>query len=272
MSGRHHFHRIDSHEARQLMQGPDLVLLDCRLQADYQQEHIGGASPLGSSNIETYLTATPRHTPVLIYCYHGNSSQVYAQMFTDFGFAHVYSLDGGFEAWKNHPEPRPGTLDTELQNRLIAHGFSGKDIEETGPGGVTPLMRLAAASEIAAVSAILESGARLHRCNEDGNQALWYACIGGNLQIIRHLAATGADLDHQNDNGATCLMYAASSGREEVLEQLLLLGANPDLQSLDDYTALDMAASLGCLNRLRTWRRPATPKEARDPGSTQLAL
>ena len=45
------------------------------------------------------LSATPKDAPVLIYCYHGNASQEFAQIFSDFRFREVYSLDGGYEAW-----------------------------------------------------------------------------------------------------------------------------------------------------------------------------
>jgi len=36
----------------------------------------------------------------VVVCYHGNSSQQAAQFFAGEGFNDVYSMDGGFEAWK----------------------------------------------------------------------------------------------------------------------------------------------------------------------------
>ena len=39
-------------------------------------------------------------TPVLVYCYHGISSQNAAAFLIERGFETVYSLDGGFEAWR----------------------------------------------------------------------------------------------------------------------------------------------------------------------------
>ena len=39
-------------------------------------------------------------TSLLIYCYHGHTSQHLAEFFSDFGFKDVYSLEGGYEAWK----------------------------------------------------------------------------------------------------------------------------------------------------------------------------
>ncbi len=46
------------------------------------------------------MFTTPKDRPVLIYCYHGNASQVRAQTFADFRFKKVYSLDGGYESWR----------------------------------------------------------------------------------------------------------------------------------------------------------------------------
>ncbi len=251
MNPRSDFARIDVLIAKKMMENPDLLLLDCRHSSDYRLEHIDGAEPLGDYNIERFLLETPRQTPVLIYCYHGNSSQVRAQTFVDFGFATVYSMDGGYEAWKNHFGQHRKSLNEALRCWLKTHGFSGEGVDEANGDGVTPLMRAAADGDLETVSGLLLAGADPHRCNRDGNQALWYACISGNQQILDLLVAVGMDVDHQNDNGATCLMYAASAGKTGAVGHLLCLGADRSLRSLDDFTALDMAANLDCLNLLR---------------------
>jgi thiosulfate sulfurtransferase len=38
--------------------------------------------------------------PVIVCCYHGVSSQQAAQFLIHQGFENVYSMDGGFEAWR----------------------------------------------------------------------------------------------------------------------------------------------------------------------------
>ncbi|MGL5597426.1 MAG: rhodanese-like domain-containing protein, partial [Aeromonas sp.] len=40
-------------------------------------------------------------TPVIVMCYHGNSSQGAAQYLLQQGYDEVYSLDGGFEGWRS---------------------------------------------------------------------------------------------------------------------------------------------------------------------------
>ena len=39
-------------------------------------------------------------TPVMVMCYHGNSSKGAAQYLLQQGYDVVYSIDGGFEAWQ----------------------------------------------------------------------------------------------------------------------------------------------------------------------------
>ena len=46
------------------------------------------------------LDKTPKTTPVLVVCYHGVSSQQAANVIANQGYDNVYSMDGGFEAWK----------------------------------------------------------------------------------------------------------------------------------------------------------------------------
>ncbi|MHB8980354.1 MAG: rhodanese-like domain-containing protein [Acidithiobacillus ferrooxidans] len=245
------FHRIDVHKARELLQRPDTVLLDCRHPSDFRAGHIAGASPLGDYNADDHVLNIAKHRPVLIYCYHGNASQMRAQLFADFGFAEVYSLDGGYEAWRKVHTPANPQLTEALQCWLMAQEFPAADIHARTRDGVTPLMRAAGEGDPARVAELLAAGADPHQRNNDGNQALWFACVSENLDILDLLVAVGAHLNHQNDNGATCLMYAASAGKTAVVERLLAFGADRSLLSLDDFTALDMAANLECLNLLR---------------------
>ena len=105
----------------------------------------------------------------------------------------------------------------------------------------------------------------LDAVNGDGNNALWLACVHGEPEAIRTLAAHGVPLDHTNFTGATALMYAASSGKAGMVATLLSLGANPQLVTQDDFSALDMAASLDCLQLLRAATRARTPSPETTP-------
>ena len=261
------FHPIDRQGARALLQDQDVLLFDVREVAAYHAGHLAGARHLSMDNAAPYLVRTSKDRPVLIYCYHGNSSRVYAQMFADFGFREVYSLDGGYDGWIAADTGQPPPAGAELAAWLARQGY-GSDVNAAGAYGMTPLMRACRLGDAIIVHALLAAGAGLHTRNIDGNQALWLACVGENLEVLHLLIRAGADPDHQNDSGATCLMYAASTGKFEVLKYLLAAGANPTLANQDEFTALDMVATEPCLRLLRPQsprdRQALTPATERD--------
>lgn len=241
--------RICADEVYGVARKPGLVLIDVRDRASYEKEHIESAIHADARGLEKLLMQIPKSTPILLYCYHGSASLVHGQMFADFGFTEVYSLNGGYEGWKRlHGKGR-------LQAWLEENDFP--DVNSAFPDGTTPLMMAARLGEAAIAAELLVSGANVHARNSDGNQALWFACYSGNLDIIELLIAHGININNGNDNGSTCLMYAASSGKDAVVERLLEAGADISLMNLDDYTALDMASSIGCLNLLRNAGLPA---------------
>lgn len=270
MSRERSFKRLQAADVLPFLQRHAAVtLLDARDAQSHDHGHLAGSLRLDERNHEQVLLSAPRRQPVLIYCYHGNASQTYAQMFVDFGFTEVYDLIGGYEAWERFLADRPcggpaasGIATSEavpsapapqaLSAWLAAHGFSGPDVP--GRHGNTPLMEACWRGAVDIVEALLAQGVQRDATNGDGNNALWLACVHGDAGLIRQLVAAGVPIDHLNDNGASCLMYAASAGKPAVVATLLELGANPELRSLDDFTALDMAASVECLNLLRRAR------------------
>ncbi len=250
------FQRIDVAAARQLLARGDVRVFDSRDPDSFRQAHIASACRLSSENLDAMLLGTPKAAAVLLVCYHGNASQVYGQMFADFGFAEVYSLDGGFEAWQQHHlQTASPPLSPQLADWLRAHGYPVTYLEAVAEHGMTPLMRASKDGNSAIVAALLQAGASPHTRNADGNHALWLACVGADPDTLDVLIRAGSALDHQNDNGATCLMYAASTGKHTVVEKLLAAGATPQLKTLDDFSALDMAATIECLQLLRRVER-----------------
>lgn len=99
------FRRIHSGEAEVLLRREAVIVFDTRDARAYAEGHLPGARHLSQANLSGVIMETPRHLPLLIYCYHGHASQEYAQTFSDFGFSDVSSLDGGYEAWRNRAEP-----------------------------------------------------------------------------------------------------------------------------------------------------------------------
>lgn len=233
-------------------QRPGALLLDARDADSHARDGWPGSVFLGRHNQDQLLLRTERRQPVLIYCYHGNASQTWAQMFADFGFTDVCDLVGGHAAWVTgtataNPSGKPPT--PELAAWLAREGFVGPD--GRGAHGNTPLMVAAWRGAAGIVEALLAHGVVLDAVNGDGNNALWLACVNGNPEVMKRLVAAGVPINHANSTGATCLMYAASSGKTDVLRTLLLLNADMSLRTQDDFSALDMAANLDCLQLLR---------------------
>lgn len=81
-----------------LAEHPDALVLDAREARHHAISHLAGCTRLDGRNHESLLMREPKSRPVLIYCYHGNASQTYASMFTDFGFSEVADLIGGWTA------------------------------------------------------------------------------------------------------------------------------------------------------------------------------
>lgn len=260
--------RLTAADAARLLQLDQVRILDARDEAAFRSGHIEGAMRLHRGNLDALILGSPRRQPVLIYCYHGNASQEYARMFSDFGYAEVYDMIGGYQAWRAHVAAPPPSwrqrrpLSAELLDWLARHGFAFDDSADvmtaTIANATTPLMHAARLGKAERVGELIACGAALDAVNLDGNNALWLACFAGNLAAIGMLIANGIDMNHQNDNGATCLMYAASAGKTAVVAALLAAGADVRLESLDGFSALDMAANIECLTLLRR----ANPRQA----------
>ncbi|MDP5292820.1 thiosulfate sulfurtransferase GlpE [Oceanimonas sp. CHS3-5] len=75
-------------------------LVDIRDPQSFAQAHAEGAFHLTNDSLVTFTNEVDYDTPVIVMCYHGISSQGAAQYLVNQGFEEVYSLDGGFEAWR----------------------------------------------------------------------------------------------------------------------------------------------------------------------------
>lgn len=94
------FKRISISEANQLQQDKQANVIDIRDPQSYSNGHIPKSSHVTNENLAEFLSQADKAKPLIVVCYHGNSSQPAAQFMTEQGFSEVYSMDGGFEAWK----------------------------------------------------------------------------------------------------------------------------------------------------------------------------
>ncbi len=92
--------RIAPEAAAELLASRQPVLVDVRDEHSFRTARIPGARRLDNQSVQDFIEDTDKAVPVLVYCYHGNSSQSAAAWLAEKGFAEVYSLDGGFEYWR----------------------------------------------------------------------------------------------------------------------------------------------------------------------------
>lgn len=93
------FTRISAEQAKEMLdQGATLA--DIRDPDSFASSHIDGAQPLSNTNVEDFLRDNDPDQPLIVYCYHGNSSQPAAAYLHERGYDDVYSMDGGFDRWR----------------------------------------------------------------------------------------------------------------------------------------------------------------------------
>jgi thiosulfate sulfurtransferase len=99
------FRNITIDDAQKILKkgvGNVTVTIDIRDQASYVSGHIEDAMHITDKNIDHFVQTTDLDTPILIYCYHGHSSQHAAEFLVKQGFETVYSLIGGYTAWPSN--------------------------------------------------------------------------------------------------------------------------------------------------------------------------
>lgn len=97
MSGYKHLSPV---ALKEMMADGDVNIADIRDPAAFDSGHIEGATRLDNSNAADYINQADKNVPLVVCCYHGNSSQSAAAFMSQQGFEDVYSLDGGFEGWR----------------------------------------------------------------------------------------------------------------------------------------------------------------------------
>lgn len=84
---------------------PDSHFLDIRDASTHDAAHIPGSQHMNDGSVQSILDATPPNATVIVYCYHGNSSLMAAAWLEERGYSNVFSMSGGFEAWRTeHPD------------------------------------------------------------------------------------------------------------------------------------------------------------------------
>jgi thiosulfate sulfurtransferase len=91
---------ISVDETKTLIDNGELTLADIRDSNSYRGGSINDAVNISGDNIDNFVATSNKEQPLVVYCYHGNSSKGAADYFSSQGFSQVYSMDGGYEAWR----------------------------------------------------------------------------------------------------------------------------------------------------------------------------
>ena len=95
------YQQITQEEAKQRMDGQEVIVLDVREQEEYDSGHILGAVllPVGTINEETAAGVIPeKDSEVLVYCRSGNRSKKASEALAGLGYTQIYEF-GGITTW-----------------------------------------------------------------------------------------------------------------------------------------------------------------------------
>ncbi len=103
---------------------PPLVI-DVREADEFEQGHVPGAQfiPRGFLELRIENVTTNRSEPIFLICAGGNRSALAAKSLKEMGYSEVYSVMGGFKAWKDKgfEVKVPQTLSSDQMKRYSRH-------------------------------------------------------------------------------------------------------------------------------------------------------
>jgi thiosulfate sulfurtransferase len=92
--------QIERTEARALLASGEAVFIDIRDEISHSKGHIVPSLRLDEATLTPFIENTRKDQPIVVYCYHGMSSQLATQFLIEQGFERVYSLIGGYTEWE----------------------------------------------------------------------------------------------------------------------------------------------------------------------------
>ncbi|MBV1920827.1 MAG: thiosulfate sulfurtransferase GlpE [Pseudomonadales bacterium] len=93
------FQHLSVSDLKSMLETQAVSIVDIRDQQSFMAGHIGSAIHLHQENMDEVLLSLDMDQPLVVCCYHGNSSQGAADFLNDKGFDDTYSLAGGYVAW-----------------------------------------------------------------------------------------------------------------------------------------------------------------------------
>ena len=94
------YKKITPEQAKEMMDGEDVIVLDVRTPEEYRQEHIEGALLLPNYDLENLAESKlpDKDAKIHIYCRSGSRSRSASKVLIDMGYTMVYDF-GGINDW-----------------------------------------------------------------------------------------------------------------------------------------------------------------------------
>ncbi len=93
------FGYLSTEETRKLMDS-GAVIVDIRDADSFAAGHMPGAVHLDNHSVTRFIQQADLDAPTIVVCYHGHASQSAAAWLHSQDFDQVFSMNGGFEEWK----------------------------------------------------------------------------------------------------------------------------------------------------------------------------
>jgi len=100
----HQVRSVNALRAKEMIAGGNVIVIDVRSPEVYEQQHVDGAILGDEKNWDQFTKNLDKTKQVLCYCYKGVSSRSFCKKLKKAGFANVFNLQGGFDAWKKLPD------------------------------------------------------------------------------------------------------------------------------------------------------------------------
>jgi rhodanese-related sulfurtransferase len=168
----------------QFLEKPGVAVVDMRDARSYEQDHLPGARLASDAAIMRLIKEKQPDRPLLVYCYHGNSSRDLCKLLSGFGFTQVYNLEGGWQSWAGHRDRLEASLSVPATVWLGGFGFDTGNLNSRIDNGMSALMVAAKETRADILAELLAAGADLTRQTLDGFTALDSAST---LPVLRFL-------------------------------------------------------------------------------------
>jgi len=109
------------------------------------------------------------------------------------------------------------------------------------------LLKYSKDGDFAKIQEAVEQGADVNTKTKIEVTPLMFACLHGNIDIVRYLIEQGADIQAKDNNDRTALMFVCETGHLDIVKYLVEQGADMRVKNKYDRTPLMTASMRGRL-------------------------